>query len=159
MKDGATTNEGAVADLNVTGEQGGIGDDVVGSQSDVVTEVAANHEKIVGSQTGAAVWFAASMNRDVFTNDGAGSDFDTADSIGVKAKVLWSRTDDCGTADDAFGGKGDVPDDLGMSFNAAAFLNDGWSVDDDIGTNIDRRVDLSFWVNDGGRVDHVRDVR
>ena len=46
VEDGAAANESAIADVDVAGEEGGVGDDVVGANDDVVAEVQPTMRKL-----------------------------------------------------------------------------------------------------------------
>lgn len=154
MKHGTASDEGTVADMDMARQQSGIGDDVVGAEDDVMTQVTADHKEVVGSEAGSAVGFAAAMDGDMLPNDGAGSDLNTALGGGIEAEVLGRCADDGSATDDAVGSEGHLADDLGMGFDAAAFRDDGGSIDDDERADFSGGMNLSFGVNDGSGMEH-----
>ncbi len=47
VKHSTAADEGAITDTDMTGEESGIGDNVVGADLDIMPEVATDHEKII----------------------------------------------------------------------------------------------------------------
>ena len=86
MHSGVGTQYGVIFDPDVSGESAEAGDDAVGTDGTVVSNVRTVHDEIVISKTGAAATERSThMDRDVLTNHVFLADFE---SCGLTLKVL-----------------------------------------------------------------------
>lgn len=99
VKHGTSADEAGVADVDLTCKEGRIGDDVAGAELDVVTEMTADHKKVVRAEAGEAAGATAAVDGDMFAQGAAGTDADSAFGVGIKAKVLRGSSDDGSAAD------------------------------------------------------------
>ena len=84
MKHGSTTDEGVAADMDVASQHAAIGQDIFTPQLHVVGEVDTNHDEVSVAQGSGAAGLAATMDRDVLTNDILGAYDDAAVCLGIK---------------------------------------------------------------------------
>jgi hypothetical protein len=154
VKHSTAADEAAVADVDVTSKEGGIGDDVAGAELDVMTEMTADHKKVVRAEAGEAAGAAAAVDGDMFAQGAAGTDADSAFGIGIKAEVLRGRADDGSAADFTILAEVDLADDLAVGEEATTGADDCGAIDDDVGADLAGGIDLSGWINDGSGVRH-----
>src|SRR5437588_117612 len=77
-----------VADMDMTAEQTIVGDDYVVPDFAVVSDMRADHEKILVADFGYTVFGTAAMNRAMLANDIVVSDHDIGLAVGGEGKVL-----------------------------------------------------------------------
>ena len=66
MERGGATNEGLIADHNMSGEEGVVGEDVTMAEAHIVGEMSTSHEEVVVPKSGVAARFRGAIDGDVF---------------------------------------------------------------------------------------------
>ena len=142
MKHGAATNEGIATEMDVASQHAAVGENVFVTHLNILGEMDADHEEVPFPESSGAANCAATVNGNVLANDVAWPHDNAALSRWLETQVLRVGADHGSTPDDALLTDHDSPDDLRMGLDAAACGDLYGSVDNDIGTDLDRGIDL-----------------
>jgi hypothetical protein len=94
VNDRPATKKGALSDLNVAGQQHGVGDHDPVADAAIVGHMATGHQKAVRTHFGRRAIPGRATDRHVFANHGARADPNACLRGAVEAQILWFATYD-----------------------------------------------------------------
>lgn len=88
MDDGTATEECPIADVDMSGQQHGIGDDDAAADLAIMSHMTACHQKAVSSDMRKCIGPGGTTDRHVLPNDAPGTDSYTRRDPPIKAQIL-----------------------------------------------------------------------
>lgn len=146
--------KGAVANDGVAPQQDAIGQDDVIAKDHIVSHMTVRHQKIVRADDRLLGEFGGPMDGHVLAEDIAFSDAQ-ASGFAFVFKVLWGITDDAAGVELIVAADGGITGEMDVRANETMRPNGDLTVDNCIGTDVDRGIKPSVRMNNGGGVNHV----
>ena len=146
-------NERAVLNLNVPAQQRAVGHDYMVADEAIVPHVRVGHEKIMRSDYGLGVGFGRTMDGNMFAEDVVVSDAQPRRLVLV-FQILWRVANHATGMELVVRANRRQSGEINVRPDDAIRAKDDALVNDGIRSDPDRRIQLCFWMNDGGWMNH-----